>query len=324
MLSGIKPTGYATLGNYLGALRIWVEDQYSHDAFWPVVDLHALTVPHDPVELRTKTLHHARMLVAVGLDPAVSTIFIQSQVHEHTELAWLLECTASMGELRRMTQFKDKSEGQEFVSVGLFTYPVLMAADILVYDCDRVPVGEDQKQHVELCRDLALRFNHRYGEVFRVPEPVIPKVGARIMDLQDPTSKMGKSHDSPQGTVHVLDDPADIERKFKRAVTDNDAEVSYDRASKPGVSNLLVILAACTGSTPEKAAEGYTQYGPLKADVAAAVVETLAPIQRRYRELEADPPALDEILAAGAGKAQAVAAKTLLRAQSAVGLVPRR
>jgi tryptophanyl-tRNA synthetase len=324
VLSGIKPTGYATLGNYLGALRIWVDDQHEHDAFWPVVDLHALTVPHDPVEFRAITLHQARMLVSVGLDPAVSTIFIQSHVHEHTELAWLLECTAAMGELRRMTQFKDKSEGQDFVSVGLFTYPVLMAADILLYDCDRVPVGDDQKQHVELCRDLAVRFNHRYGDIFKVPEPVIPKVGARIMDLQDPTGKMGKSHDAPQGTVYVLDDPKDIERKFKRAVTDTDGEVRYDRQAKPGVSNLLAILAACTGSTPEDVAQGYTQYGPLKADTAAAVIETLRPIQERYRQLEADPSTLESILADGAERAQAVAAKTLARAQEAVGLLPRR
>lgn len=324
VLSGIKPTGYATLGNYLGALRIWVDDQHEHDAFWPVVDLHALTVPHDPVEFRAITLHQARMLVSVGLDPAVSTIFIQSHVHEHTELAWLLECTAAMGELRRMTQFKDKSEGQDFVSVGLFTYPVLMAADILLYDCDRVPVGDDQKQHVELCRDLAVRFNHRYGDIFKVPEPVIPKVGARIMDLQEPTGKMGKSHDAPLGTVYVLDEPKDIERKFKRAVTDTDGEVRYDRQAKPGVSNLLAILAACTGSTPEDVAKGYTQYGPLKADTAAAVIETLRPVQERYRQLEADPSTLESVLADGAERAQAVAAKTLARAQEAVGLLPRR
>ncbi|HET9443068.1 MAG TPA: tryptophan--tRNA ligase [Acidimicrobiales bacterium] len=325
VLSGIKPTGYATLGNFLGALRIWVADQHEHDAFWPVVDLHALTVPHEAASLRRLTLHQARMLVAVGLDPAVSTIFLQSHVPEHTQLAWLMECTARMGELRRMTQFKEKSGAhQESASAGLFTYPALMAADILLYDADRVPVGEDQKQHLELARDLATRFNHHFGETFRIPEPSVPKVGARIMDLQAPTTKMGKSHESPQGIVYVLDDPADIERKFKRAVTDTGTEVRYDPEAKPGVSNLLTILGACTGRPPAEVAAGYDRYGPLKADAAAAVVEALRPVQARYRELEADPGTLEAILADGAERAQAVAAKTLARAYEAIGLLPRR
>jgi tryptophanyl-tRNA synthetase len=323
VLSGIKPTGLTTLGNYLGAQRFWVQDQREADSFWTVVDLHALTVPHEPAELEALTRHHATMLLAIGLDPAVATIFVQSHVAEHTELAWLMECTASFGELSRMTQFKEKSEGKAFVSAGLFTYPALMAADILLYDIERVPVGDDQKQHIELARDVAGRFNARYGAVFTVPEPVIPKVGARIMDLQDPTGKMGKSHDSPQGTVYVLDEPAVIERKFKRAVTDNDGEVRFDPATKPGVSNLLAILAACTGESPETLADKYAQYGPLKADTAAAVIEALAPVQARYAELASDPGHLHAVLRDGADKARAVAATTLARAQNAIGLLPR-
>jgi tryptophanyl-tRNA synthetase len=321
VLSGIKPTGYTQLGNYLGAQRFWVADQHETDSFWPVVDLHALTVPHDPAALRELTLHHARILLAIGLDPDVATIFIQSHVAEHTQLAWLVECTVGMGELRRMTQFKDKSEGQEFVSAGLFTYPALMAADILLYDTDRVPVGDDQRQHLELTRDLAARFNHRYGELFKLPEAAIPKIGARIMDLQEPTAKMGKSNDSPMGTVYVLDEPGVIDRKIKRAVTDTDTAVRYDPETKPGVSNLLTILAAATGLTPEDVATGYDQYGPLKADTAAAVIELLRPVQERYRELEADPGATDAVLAHGADAARTVAAATLARVYDAVGLV---
>jgi len=320
VLSGIKPTGYTQLGNYLGAQRFWVADQHRTDAFWPVVDLHALTVRHDPVQLRELTLHHARMLLAIGLDPEQCTIFIQSHVAEHTQLAWLVECTLSMGELRRMTQFKDKSEGQEFVSAGLFTYPALMAADILLYDVDRVPVGDDQRQHLELVRDVAARFNHRYGELFKLPEAAIPKVGARIMDLQEPRGKMGKSHDSPMGTVYVLDEPAAIEHKIKRAVTDTETEVRFDPDAKPGVSNLLTILAAATGRTPADVATAYSRYGPLKADTAEAVIEVLRPVRERYCELEADPSATEAILARGAGKARTVAAATLARAYDAVGL----
>ncbi|HEX7167015.1 MAG TPA: tryptophan--tRNA ligase, partial [Acidimicrobiales bacterium] len=251
------------------------------------------------------------------------TIFIQSHVPEHTELAWLMECNVSFGELSRMTQFKDKSEAREFVSSALFTYPALMAADILLYDVDAVPVGDDQKQHVELTRDVAARFNHRYGETFKIPEPTIPKVGARIMDLQDPTGKMGKSHDSPQGTVYVLDDLKDVERKIKRAVTDTETEVRWDPATKPGVSNLLEILAACTGGSPAELAASYSQYGALKADVASAVVEVLRPVQERYRALEADPGALDKVLNAGAERAREVASAVLARAREAVGLLPR-
>ncbi len=232
-----------------------------------------------------------------------------------------MECTATVGELRRMIQYKEKSGGQESVRVALFTYPALMAADILLYDTDRVPVGDDQRQHVELTRDLALRFNHHYGETFVVPEAAFPKVGARIMDLQNPTGKMGKSSDSPQGTVYLLDDPDEVSRKIRRAVTDTEGDVRFDPETKPGVSNLLAILAATTDTSPEAAAANYTQYGPLKADVADAVVELLRPIQARYQELVDDPGATDEILRKGAAKAGQVAAATVGRAKSAIGLL---
>jgi tryptophanyl-tRNA synthetase len=323
VLSGIQPTGDIHLGNYLGAVRQWVVDQHAYDSFYCVVDLHALTVPHDPFELRAKTLETTLVLIASGLDPDVCTLFVQSHVAEHTQLTWLLECMASMGELRRMTQFKDKSRGgEESVRVGLFTYPVLMAADILLYDAERVPVGDDQRQHLELCRDLATRFNHRYGETFVVPEAAVGGAGARVMDLQNPDSKMSKSAESPRGVVMALDDPDTIRRKFRRAVTDPGSSVRYDVEHKAGVSNLLAILAAVTGRTPEELAEGYDQYGPLKADTADAVIELFRPIRERYAELAADPGVADAVLKLGADKARAVAAATLARAQDAIGLLP--
>ncbi|MER3453213.1 MAG: tryptophan--tRNA ligase [Acidimicrobiia bacterium] len=325
VLSGIQPTGDIHLGNYIGAIRNWVAEQHEHDAFYCVVDLHALTVPRPPGELRAKTLETATVLLAAGLDPDVCTLFVQSHVHEHTELCWILMCVASMGELRRMTQFKDKAGrgGETEARVGLFTYPVLQAADILLYDAERVPVGEDQRQHLELCRDLAQRFNHLYGETFVVPEAVLPPVGARIQDLQEPRRKMSKSAESPQGTILVLDDPGTIERKIRRAVTDSGTEVVYDPENKPGVSNLLTILAVATGRSPEECAAGYAGYGRLKADTAAALVEFLRPVRERYAALAADPGAVAEILEKGAGKAQAVAARTLARAKDAAGLLPR-
>ncbi len=324
VLSGIQPTGDIHLGNYLGAVRQWVHDQYEQDSYFCVVDLHAITVPRDPAELRAKTLETTLVLVAAGLDPDVCALFVQSHIHEHAELSWILECVASMGELRRMTQFKDKSkDGEESARVALFTYPVLQAADIVLYDAERVPVGEDQRQHLELCRDIALRFNHRYGDTFVVPEAVLPKVGARIMDLQHPNGKMSKSSESPQGTVLVLDEPAVIERKFKRAVTDTGTEVAFDPDKKPGVSNLLQILGAATGRRPEDLAGGYTRYGPLKADTAEAVIELLRPVRERYAELAADPEAVRATLERGAAKAQSVAAATLARAREAIGLLPR-
>jgi tryptophanyl-tRNA synthetase len=324
VLSGIQPTGETHLGNYLGAIRNWVRDQYVHESYHPIVDLHALTIPQDPAVLRAKTLDMAVMLLACGLDPEVCTLFVQSHVPEHPQLAWLVECTVSIGELQRMTQFKDKASRQsgDFISAGLLTYPALQAADILLYDANYVPVGADQRQHIELTRDVAIRFNHRYGETFVVPEATIPAAGARVMDLQEPRNKMSKSADSPQGTVLVLDPPDVVRRKFKRAVTDSGTDVVYDPETKPGVSNLLGILAACTGVSPEAAAAEYQQYGPLKEAAAEAVVETLVPIQERYRALEADPAEVARLLAVGAGKARSVAAKTLERAQRNIGLLP--
>jgi tryptophanyl-tRNA synthetase len=322
ILSGIQPSGAVHLGNLLGALRAWVDDQHRADSFYCVVDLHALTVPQDPVELRTRTLEFAQLLLAAGLDPDVCTLFVQSHVPEHSQLAWLMECTASMGELRRMTQFKEKSDGQDFVSAGLFTYPALMAADILLYDADRVPVGDDQRQHLEFTRDVAERFNGRFGDTFVVPEAAIPTVGARVMDLQHPTNKMSKSADSPQGTVLVLDDLDVVTKKFKRAMTDSENDVRYDPAAKPGVSNLLSILGGCTGADPTALADEFEQYGPLKSAAAEAVVEVLRPIQERYRELDADPAGTAAILKKGAAKARSVAAPTLARAKANIGLLP--
>jgi tryptophanyl-tRNA synthetase len=324
VLSCIQPTGDVHLGNYLGALRNWVAGQHENDAFHGVVDLHALTITDQPGIVGQRTLDVAAMLFAVGLDPDVATIFVQSHVTEHSQLGWIMECQVSYGELSRMTQFKDKAAKREsdFLSAGLFTYPALMAADILLYDTDEVPVGEDQRQHLEITRDVAIRFNHRFGDTFVIPKAVMPKAGARVMDLQDPTSKMSKSADTDAGLVGMLDDPAVILKKFKRAVTDSDSEVRFDRAAKPGISNLLEILAACTGEAPEALATRYTQYGPLKADTGEAVVEVLRPIQARYHELMSDPAELQALLRKGSAKARVVAAATLERAQSALGLTP--
>ena len=323
VFSGIQPTGVLHLGNYLGAVRWWVADQHTSDARFCVVDLHALTAEHDPATLGDATLRKAQELLACGLDPDVCTLFVQSHVSEHSELCWLLQCIASVGELRRMTQFKDKSDGQEGVRAALLTYPCLMAADILLYDTNRVPVGDDQRQHLELARDLAIRWNHRYGDTFVVPDAAIPRVGARVMDLQEPRAKMSKSRGNPQGRVEVFEDPASITRKIRRAVTDTGSEVRYDPATKPGVSNLLELLAVTTDRTPEEVAEKYTQYGPLKSDTADAVVEFLRPLQARFRELEADPTGVRDVLAKGAEKALAVAGPVLARAQQAIGLLPR-
>ncbi len=321
VFSGIKPSGSVHLGNYLGALRNWAAMQGDADTVYCVVDLHALTVPQDPAELRASTLSLAQMLIAIGIDPERSTLFIQSHVSEHTECAWLMECTASFGELRRMTQFKDKSEKAKFVSGGLFTYPALQASDIILYDTDQVPVGEDQRQHIELTRDLAERFNNRYGQTFVVPEAVVPTAGARVMDLQNPENKMSKSEDSPQGSVSLLEEPASIEKKFKRAVTDSDNEVRYDPATKPGVSNLLSILGAATDQSPTAAANGIERYGDLKAATAEAVIELLRPVQARFHELAADPAETSRLLAVGADKARTIARATLDRAHQNLGLL---
>lgn len=324
VLSCIQPTGDVHLGNYLGALRNWVSGQHECDAFHGIVDLHALTVTDTPGTIGEASMKLAAMLFAVGLDPDVATVFVQSHVPEHSQLGWVMECTVSFGELSRMTQFKDKSAKREadFVSAGLFTYPALQAADILIYDADEVPVGEDQRQHIEITRDIAIRFNHRFGDTFTLPKATHPKAGARVMDLQDPTSKMSKSANSDSGLVYLMDDPKAISKKFKRAVTDSDSEVRFDREAKPGVSNLLEILAAATGRTPEECAAGYSQYGPLKTDTGDAVVALLEPIQARYTELMSDPAELSRLLRVGATKAREVAAATVERAYSAIGFLP--
>ncbi|MGH9106204.1 MAG: tryptophan--tRNA ligase [Acidimicrobiales bacterium] len=331
VFSGIQPTGAPHLGNYFGALRWWVDFQDRYNAFYCVVDLHALTVPGEPEELSKATLGMATLLLACGLDPERCTLFAQSHVPQHAELAWLLECTASMGELSRMTQFKDKTAraGEESARVGLFAYPVLMAADILLYDAELVPVGDDQRQHLELTRDLAQRWNSRYGPTFRLPEAAIapPGGGARIMDLQGPDRKMSKSSESDAGRIHLFDPPKMIERKLKRAVTDLDPPgpyaVRWDPGTKPGVSNLLELLAAATGGKPAEVASGYESYGQLKSAVADAVISALEPLQERYRELAADPGSVQAVLAAGARKASEVASVTLERARASVGLLSR-
>ena len=323
IFSGIKPTGSVHLGNLLGALRNWVAMQDEHNAVYCVVDLHALTVPHDPNELRQATLSLSQMLIAVGIDPEQSTLFVQSHLHEHAECAWVMECSAAFGELRRMTQFKDKSDSSDFVSGGLFTYPALQTADILLYDTDQVPVGEDQRQHIELARDIAIRFNSRFGQTFVVPEAVIPPTGARVMDLQHPESKMSKSDAGAQGTILLLDAPATIEKKFKRAVTDSETEVRFDPDTKPGVSNLLSILGAATGQEPVAAAMGLNRYGDLKAATAEAVINLLGPIQARYQELAADPAETSRLMTLGATKARTVASATMDRVRTNLGLLPR-
>ena len=324
VLSCIQPTGAVHLGNYLGALRNWVTGQHEKDVFHGIVDLHALTVIEQPGVVGESTLQLAAMLFAIGLDPDVATVFVQSHVPEHSQLGWIMECTVSFGELSRMTQFKDKTAKREgnFISAGLFTYPALQAADIVLYDANEVPIGDDQRQHVEITRDIAIRFNHRFGETLVIPEAVTPKAGARVMDLQDPTSKMSKSSDSAAGCVMMLDDPKAIMKKFKRAVTDSETEVYYDVKTKPGVSSLLDILAAATGGDPAQLAGNYQQYGPLKNDAGAAIVAMLEPIQARYRELIDDRGELARLLRIGADRARTVASTTLDRVHNAIGMLP--
>lgn len=325
VFSGIKPSGELHLGNYLGAIRNFVELQNHADCIFSVVDLHALTVPQEPELLRRRTLDIARLYVASGIDPSKATIFVQSHVPAHAELGWLLECFTYMGELRRMTQFKEKSEGQINVSSGLFTYPVLMAADILLYQTDKVPVGEDQKQHLELARDLAERINNRFGPIFRVPEPYIPpkSAGGRIMSLDDPLRKMGKSED-PKGTIALLDPPDVIAKKIRSAVTDSEREVRYDEEAKPAISNLMVIYSLCSGESLETIAERYgtSGYGVFKKDLADVVINALKPIQERYQELT-EPGRIETILEEGQARAAEIAQKTLRTFQEAVGLVLR-
>ncbi|WP_079123678.1 tryptophan--tRNA ligase [Streptomyces sp. NBRC 110611] len=329
VLSGIQPTaGSFHLGNYLGAVRQWVALQESHDAFYMVVDLHAITVPQDPAELRRNTRIAAAQLLAAGLDPERCTLFVQSHVPEHAQLAWVMNCVTGFGEASRMTQFKDKSakQGADRTTVGLFTYPVLMVADILLYQADQVPVGEDQRQHLELTRDLADRFNTRYGGTFTLPSAYIVKETAKIFDLQDPSIKMSKSASSPKGLVDLLDDPKVTAKKIKSAVTDTDTVIRFDREAKPGVSNLLSILSTLTGtSIPdlEKSYEG-KMYGALKGDLAEVMVDFVTPFRDRTREFLDDPETLDAILAKGAEKARAVAAETLATTYDRLGLLPAK
>lgn len=331
IFSGVKPTGHLTLGNYLGALRRWAEeDQHRAESLFCVVDLHALTVEHDPARVRRLSRQAATLLLAAGLDPQVCTVFVQSHVDEHARLSFLLECVATDGEMRRMIQYKEKSvralaAGQS-VRLSLLTYPALMAADILAYGADEVPVGEDQTQHVELTRDLAERFNRRYGGAFVIPRATRPAVAARVMDLQDPLAKMGKSHAATAGIVYLLDEPDVVTKKVMRAVTDSEPGVSYDRQARPGVANLLEILASCTDKEPAALAEAYDAgglgFGVLKRDTAEAVVELLRPLRARHAELSADPGYADEVLREGAARARALARPTVDAAYRAMGLLP--
>ncbi|MBO0772286.1 MAG: tryptophan--tRNA ligase [Actinobacteria bacterium] len=327
VFSGIQPTADSFhLGNYLGALRQWVALQESHDAFYCVVDLHAITLPQDPGLLRQRTRIAAAQLLAIGLDPDVSTVFVQSHVPEHAELAWVLGCQTGFGEASRMTQFKDKSAkgGAQQASVGLFTYPVLQAADILLYQTDQVPVGEDQRQHLELSRDLAIRFNHRYGQTFTVPAAYILGGVAKITDLQEPTAKMSKSTSSPQGIIDLLDEPDAIRRKVARAVTDTGSGITEDEAAKPGITNLLRIYSALSGTSTADLTARYAGagYGTFKRELAEVVAGALAPIRERAEKILADEAELDRLLAHGAGRAAAVARQTMAEVRERVGFLP--
>jgi tryptophanyl-tRNA synthetase len=329
VLSGIQPTsGSFHLGNYLGAVRQWVALQETHDAFYMVVDLHAITIPQDPAALRGNTRLAVAQLLAAGIDPERSTLFVQSHVPEHAQLGWVMNCLTGFGEASRMTQFKDKAakQGSDRTTVGLFTYPVLQVADILLYQAHQVPVGEDQRQHIELTRDLAERFNSRLGETFTVPEPYILKETGKIYDLQDPSVKMSKSASTPKGLVNLLDDPKVTAKKVRSAVTDTDTVIRFDPVEKPGVSNLLSISSTLTGRTVaelEKEYEG-KMYGALKADLAEQMVEFVTPFRTRTQEYLDDPETLDSILAKGAEKARAVAAETLAQAYDRIGFLPAK
>ncbi|MGF7070184.1 tryptophanyl-tRNA synthetase [Priestia megaterium] len=325
IFSGIQPSGTITLGNYIGAMNQFVELQHDYNCHFCIVDQHAITTPQDRLALRKNIRSLAALYVAVGIDPAKSTLFIQSEVPAHTEAGWMLQCVAYIGELERMTQFKDKSAGKEAVSAGLLTYPPLMAADILLYNTDLVPVGEDQKQHLELTRDLAERFNKKYNDIFTIPEVRIPKVGARVMSLQDPTKKMSKSDPNQKAFITLLDDAKTIEKKIKSAVTDSEGIVRYDKENKPGISNLLSIYSILANKSIEDIEAMYEGkgYGDFKADTAKVVAEALAPIQERYYEL-VDSSELDDILDQGADKANATANKMLRKMRNAMGIGRKR
>jgi tryptophanyl-tRNA synthetase len=315
----MQPSGPLHLGNYLGALRQWVDGQ-SRDAFYCVVDLHALTLHIEPATLRANTNDLLATYLAAGLDPNECTIFVQSHVSYHAQLNWLLECVATYGELSRMVAFKEKSQRQEGYRVGLLTYPVLMASDILLYESEEVPVGDDQRQHLELTRDVAERFNNRYGKTFQVPVGVQPKVGARVMDLQDPSRKMSKSLASPLGTLYMFDKESDVQKKIAKAVTDTDGEVRYDWEAKPGLSNLLEIFASFTGETPDDVASRYNRYGELKSDLTDVLITSLAPLRARYLELVHSPEQLQQVASDGAERARNIAGEVYRRAASAMGL----
>lgn len=326
VLSGAQPSGQLTIGNYLGALRQWDQMQDDFNCLYCIVDLHAITVRQDPEALRNASLDSLALYLACGIDPKRSSIFMQSHVAEHSQLAWVLNCYTQFGELGRMTQFKDKSERHNNnINAGLFTYPVLMAADILLYQANQIPVGQDQKQHLELARDVAMRFNALHGDVFTVPEPFIPKVAARVMSLQDPTKKMSKSDDNPQNFIGLLEDPKVIAKKIKRAVTDSDdpPRVTFDLEAKPGVANLLSILSGVTGRTVAELETEYEgkMYGHLKTDVADAVVALLEPLQQRFKEIRADQNLMHQVLHQGAEQARHRAAQTLRNVYDAVGFV---
>jgi tryptophanyl-tRNA synthetase len=325
IFSGIQPSGTLTLGNYLGSLKHFPPLQEENDCYFCIVNQHAITVPQDPVILRKNIRSLAALYLAVGVDPEKSTLFIQSEVPAHAQLAWILQCTAYIGELERMTQFKDKSEGKDGVSAGLLTYPPLMAADILLYNTNIVPVGEDQKQHLELTRDLAQRFNNKYGEIFTVPEVSIPKVGARIMSLVEPNKKMSKSDSNEKASIFMLDDEKRIVKKIKSATTDSDQSVHFDTENKPGISNLMSIMSLCSGQSLNEIEKKYQSkgYGEFKQDVAGTVVDTLKPIQERYHEL-VNSEELDDILDHGAEKARRSSAKILNKVERAVGLGRKR
>lgn len=322
IFSGIQPTGEKHLGNYIGGFRQYVATQEQGDAFFCIVDLHSITTDYDPADLHERTLDLYAMLVATGLDPDRSTVFAQSHVTAHAEASWLLSAVTSYGQLGRMTQFKDKAAEREFVSSGLFTYPVLMAGDILLYQADIVPIGDDQRQHLELARDTAERFNSRFGETFTVPRGVYPEVGARIMDLQEPTKKMSTTGGTPQGTVRMLDEPDEIRKKFRSAVTDSGREVRRGD-DKPGISNLIDILSVATGDAPGAIEEHYgdSGYGQFKQDVGEAVVELLTPVRERYRELRADEAELLRLMTVGADKARSASAPTLAAVYEKMGFV---
>jgi tryptophanyl-tRNA synthetase len=326
ILSGIQPTGDLHLGNYVGAVRHWVEFQHRFDALYPVVDLHAITLPHDPAVLADKTLQVAALLLASGLDPDRCTVFVQSHVPQHTELNWLLNSVATVGELRRMTQYKAKAAhgGEGALPAGYFNYPVLQAADILAYQADLVPVGEDQRQHLELTRDVAARFNHRFGPTFTLPDAYIPEVGGRVMDLQRPDAKMSKSADSPNGTIQLLDEPDEIRRKVRSAVTDSGREV-VARPDKPAITNLLELFSVATGKAVGELEGAYAGrgYGELKRDLAEALVGFTAPVRERYAELRGDPERLAAVLEQGAARAGAIARETVAVAKERMGFLPR-